>query len=280
MPCAGSVVSWQMPRHGSTGLGRRPFSANAAPYWQHHFAAPFPGGGSASAPLQLRLRIPQAEGPGFSSVDEQAMEGGSENGTVIKHPAAPEGATFYNDPWAPPPANIAALEECPGFSRWGQEDDDADRKCIRGLDRMCVQLLDGQGEPLRVNDQSFWEIMDDKRVHQWQDKMRGANGDSWCISNWATVKLIDTLGCENVNIRCSATDLRYVTADRKSVLPGFAAECINKKCGPIRFVASEGSSALSNAGLAICYAIAGAVASVAAVIARNTRMVTARPLLG
>lgn len=58
-------------------------------------------------------------------------------------------------------------------------------------------------------------------------------GGGWCICMWATARLISSVGCDNVHLDCSSTDLAYV---EKSYTDGGvnlapAKECLVKKCG-------------------------------------------------
>ena len=57
----------------------------------------------------------------------------------------------------------------------------------------------------------FWAITGQKQW-QWDKTIVGEPnaGDSWCICMWAFAKLIDTVGCENVHIRCESTDVQFV----------------------------------------------------------------------
>ena len=49
---------------------------------------------------------------------------------------------------------------------------------------------------------------------------------------WATARLIETVGCENVHIRCESSDVRFVLDSYKDggvdLTP--AHECIRKMC--------------------------------------------------
>ena len=105
-------------------------------------------------------------------------------------------------------ANIA---ECPGEGpRYG------DFKCNHDqTHRVCAQLVDqGTSEPLSWGSKDFWAITGQKQW-QWDDKIVGGPnpGDSWCICMWATANLIKEVGCENVHIRCDATDVDYVLSN-------------------------------------------------------------------
>merc|ERR1719171_3420857 len=43
--------------------------------------------------------------------------------------------------------------------------------------------------------------------------MRRTGSDSWCIDVRLTAWLVQQVGCENVHIRCDATDLGWVLAE-------------------------------------------------------------------
>jgi hypothetical protein len=104
-----------------------------------------------------------------------------------------------------------ALEVCPGA--------DANYRCNHhassSVTTLCVVLLDTKGEPLHWHDKgNFWDITNQK-AWMWDDDIRRNGGDSSCIDMWSTAKLVQNVGCENVQIRCDSTDLRYVTARMK-----------------------------------------------------------------
>ena len=57
-------------------------------------------------------------------------------------------------------------------------------------------------------------------------------GDSWCICMWATASLINRVGCDNVHIRCDATDVDFVLGsyhDGGHRLDS-AHECLKRRC--------------------------------------------------
>ncbi|CAL1147864.1 unnamed protein product [Cladocopium goreaui] len=98
--------------------------------------------------------------------------------------------------------------------------------------RVCAQLLDGEGQPLDWGAKgNFWQITG-QEAFQWDSEIRENHGDSWCICMWATARLIATVGCENVHLRCDATDVAYV---EKSYVDGGvnlqpAKKCLQQKC--------------------------------------------------
>jgi hypothetical protein len=53
----------------------------------------------------------------------------------------------------------------------------------------------------------FWQIT---QQTSWDTEIRRRGGDSSCIGMKAFAKLVETVGCEHVQIRCDATDARYV----------------------------------------------------------------------
>uniref|UniRef100_A0A7S4VNI5 Cellulase n=1 Tax=Alexandrium monilatum TaxID=311494 RepID=A0A7S4VNI5_9DINO len=122
-------------------------------------------------------------------------------------------------------ANIAA---CPGEGdRYG------DHRCNHDpTHRFCAQLLDGDGQPLSWGPKGdFWEITGQK-AFQWDDTIRENNGDSWCICMWAAARLISEAGCDNVHLRCEASDIDYIlqqyTDGGVDLEP--AKNCLQQKC--------------------------------------------------
>ena len=49
---------------------------------------------------------------------------------------------------------------------------------------------------------------------------------------WATARLIETVGCENMHIRCDSTDVKYVLSSFKDggVDLSPAHDCIKRMC--------------------------------------------------
>lgn len=120
------------------------------------------------------------------------------------------------------------LAVCPGESaRYG------DHKCNHdGTHRVCAQLLDDQGAPRNWGSSGdFWEITGQK-AFQWDSQIRANNGDSWCICMWATARLIEKVGCDNVHLRCGSTDIPYVLKSYNDGGTDLASahECLKKKC--------------------------------------------------
>jgi hypothetical protein len=125
---------------------------------------------------------------------------------------------------------------CPGESdRYG------DHKCNHdGTHRVCARLLEyGGGAPLKWGSQgNFWEITG-QAAFQWDDQIRANKGDSWCICMWATARLIEDVGCDNVHLRCNSTDVQYVMGKYNDggVKLEAAHDCLTKKCGAPTVVA-------------------------------------------
>ena len=97
------------------------------------------------------------------------------------------------------------IDPCPGEGpRYG------DFRCNHdNSHRVCAQLLNSDdGQPLNWGQADFWSITGQKKW-QWDALIRSEPnpGDSWCICMWATARLIETVGCENVHIRCNSTDV-------------------------------------------------------------------------
>lgn len=104
---------------------------------------------------------------------------------------------------------------CPGEGRWD------DHKCNHDSRyRVCAQLIDEHlpgGAPRMwagsdfydIAGEDFWDITGITSP-LWEDSIVANHGDSWCIDMWATAFLIRDLGCENVHVRCDATDVSYL----------------------------------------------------------------------
>eukprot|EP00747_Dinoflagellata_sp_TGD_P217671 gnl/TRDRNA2_/TRDRNA2_90039_c1_seq1.p1 gnl/TRDRNA2_/TRDRNA2_90039_c1~~gnl/TRDRNA2_/TRDRNA2_90039_c1_seq1.p1 ORF type:complete len:120 (+),score=14.11 gnl/TRDRNA2_/TRDRNA2_90039_c1_seq1:151-510(+) len=83
-------------------------------------------------------------------------------------------------------------------------------------------------------------------------------------------RFVDKVGCENIKIRCSSTDVRYTLEDR--IVPATFKECIKEKCLPDQTVslasspdAAERSEdpAIRIAGLSLAACAVGVVMAVA-----------------
>ncbi|CAL1130556.1 unnamed protein product [Cladocopium goreaui] len=124
------------------------------------------------------------------------------------------------------------VEVCPGEGpRYG------DHKCNHdGTHRVCAKLLDSSGKPMIWGQGDFWEITSQKRF-QWDSTIRANGGDSWCICMWAFARMVEAVGCDNVHLRCNATDLDFVLASYQDRgVTGRvhdlrdAHSCMKKKC--------------------------------------------------
>lgn len=148
----------------------------------------------------------------------------------------------------PAPEGTASedIAVCPGEGpRYG------DFKCNHDkTHRCCAKLLDDQGKPLKWGSGDFWEITGQKDW-QWDDKIRGEPnpGDSWCICMWATADLVKSVGCENVHIRCDATDVRFMLSSYNDGGRDLsvAHDCLRYKCpDEARAAGEEPLTALPN----------------------------------
>jgi hypothetical protein len=125
----------------------------------------------------------------------------------------------------------------------GEGDRYGDFKCNHDkTHRCCAKLLDENGEPQSWGEGDFWEITGQKDW-QWDDKIRDPPnpGDSWCICMWATADLINSVGCENVHIRCDATDVKFMLGsyhDGGRDL-SVANDCLRYKCPDETLAAGE-----------------------------------------
>ena len=99
------------------------------------------------------------------------------------------------------------VKVCPGEGpRYG------DFRCNHdSTHRVCAQLVSlPSGEPLSWGPAGdFWEITGQK-AFQWNDRIVAPPnpGDSWRICMSATASLIEKVGCDNVHLRCDATDVQ------------------------------------------------------------------------
>ena len=124
------------------------------------------------------------------------------------------------------------VEVCPGEGpRYG------DYRCNHdSTHRVCAKLVESATDstPLSWGPAGdFWQITGQK-AFQWNDRIVAEpnSGDSWCICMWATASLIERVGCDNVHLRCEATDVDYVLSsyhDGGHRLDA-AHECIRRKC--------------------------------------------------
>lgn len=125
------------------------------------------------------------------------------------------------DPSTPGAANVGS---CLGKSRCAP-------------DYVCTRLLDAEGKPLNwASDQTYWDITqqgDEAR----ESAISNGEGDSRCISVWGFSFLINKAGCENVQIRCDATDVFMV--QWRWALASSATSCLQKHCYNIDSSARE-----------------------------------------
>ena len=82
-------------------------------------------------------------------------------------------------------------------------------------------------------DRDFWAITGQKKW-QWDDKIVGEPnpGDSWCICMWAFANMIEEVGCDNVHLRCEATDVNYILQNYYDggYKLNYAHDCLMKRC--------------------------------------------------
>lgn len=129
--------------------------------------------------------------------------------------------------------SVADLAPCPG------EDRTADHKCHIAGGQVCLRLLDEQGQPRVFNkaawfgsDQDWWDITGTcakQSKKKWDAKIRANGGDSWCVCAECAAKATEQAGCENMDIRCDATNMYDIFS---LDLPGYQAleECLKSKC--------------------------------------------------
>ena len=87
----------------------------------------------------------------------------------------------------------------------------------------------------------------------WADKVVAEpnRGDSWCICMWAFASLIQSVGCDNVHIRCEATDVQYMLENYRAIEDQVdledPLECLPKLCPQQALAASQSSQQASAA---------------------------------
>ena len=127
----------------------------------------------------------------------------------------------------------SALSVCAGEGpRYG------DFKCDHDeTHRVCATLVNnkgGQCKELSWGTGDFWSITGQSAWNWKKDICAKPNpGAGWCICMWATAKLIEKVGCDNVHLDCAATDTKWVMShytDGGQKLHA-AHACLVKKCG-------------------------------------------------
>lgn len=98
------------------------------------------------------------------------------------------------------------------------------------------------------NNEDFWQITGQS---SWEQNICTNNGTNWCICMWATATLISNVGCGNVHLDCSATDVAYVmqqyTDSGTDLAP--AKTCLEQKCpAAVAAATSTAASLLASAG--------------------------------
>jgi hypothetical protein len=126
------------------------------------------------------------------------------------------------------------IAPCPGEGpRYG------DFKCNHDqTHRVCLKVVDstnGQCKRREFKDgKDFWDLTGQKAFEWSQQVCHGQNpGDSWCVCKWAFARMVKQVGCENLDIHCTATDVADVLqsyTDGAEQLGGVPHECMKKKC--------------------------------------------------
>lgn len=137
------------------------------------------------------------------------------------------------------------LAKCPGEGpRYG------DYKCNNdSTHRVCLKLVEkenGQCKPRPFlpagehgntsgRDLDFWDVTGQKQF-EWSNSIctNDANaGEGWCICKWAFARMVEKVGCENLHIYCTATDVEDVLRsyhDGGVRLAGEPHACMKEKC--------------------------------------------------
>lgn len=126
-----------------------------------------------------------------------------------------------------------ALDVCKGEGpRYG------DFKCNHDrTHRVCATLKDANGRKISWNNdnKNFWQLTNQPDWSRYVGADPRNPGGGWCICMWATASLIKSVGCDNVHLTCSSTDVKYVmqsyTDGGVDLAP--AKACLKKKCGSV-----------------------------------------------
>lgn len=122
-----------------------------------------------------------------------------------------------------------------------------DYKCNHDVThRVCATLKDSSGAKVDWGGKDFWHLTNQG---DWSAQVGGdpSNpGGGWCICMWATARLIDQVGCDNVHLDCGASDVAYIlskyTDSGVDLAP--AKSCIQTKCAAST-TASDASSSIA-----------------------------------
>ena len=111
-----------------------------------------------------------------------------------------------------------------GYTRTGKcESHESDR----GNHHICMELplMDGTNFCKQTNQANWCE--EERPCHDHGGLCRI---DFWCVCEWAFSDIVEKVGCEKVNVDCSATSMKafeHYGTDRKHA---HALECLKQKC--------------------------------------------------
>mgnify|MGYP001166777562 CR=1 FL=1 len=124
------------------------------------------------------------------------------------------------------------LQECSksgmartGYSRSGKcENHDSDA----GNHHVCMDInLSDSNSFCSLTGQSDW-CRTKGACHD--DERRMCDRDKWCVCQLAFSSVVDKIGCDNVDIDCSATSMRALVDYDRDEKHAEAAACIRAKC--------------------------------------------------
>ena len=69
--------------------------------------------------------------------------------------------------------------------------------------------MDEKKKPIKWDGKDYWEVTEQT---SWQKKIVNEPnpGDHWCICKNAFIRFVKGVGCENITLKCDATDVQYV----------------------------------------------------------------------
>eukprot|EP00439_Symbiodinium_sp_Y106_P068271 s331_g11.t1 len=98
---------------------------------------------------------------------------------------------------------------------------------------VCLQLLDSAGKPREFMPGKDWWDVTGQSAHKWDDRIRSNHGDSWCVCATCASEIVDLVGCQQMPIRCNATNMKDVFGID---LPIYASldTCLRTRCPEVQ----------------------------------------------
>lgn len=147
-------------------------------------------------------------------------------------------------------AEKEVLKPCLGDTRFAK---DGDKPICQHLGfRFCMRLITDDGDPYIFGDRASenstekiedvnkdgldwweWSTQPDGK-EEWLNGIVATGGTHWCTCALCTSEAVERFKCENLDIKCDATDMAFirerVEVDKHMVLAP-ALQCLKEKCG-------------------------------------------------